>query len=554
MYELGQPLHAFDFDKLAGSRIRVHQTDSESTFTTLDGKQRKLSAGTLMIADADRDIAIAGIMGGENSEVSDQTTNVLLESAYFDPSQIRRTAKKLQLQTDASYRFERGIDPAGQARAAARAAELLVSLAGGTLVEGMVSSRTVPVTKTSVTVRRSRAELIVGAEIPASRISELLSAIGFIVETSDDETFNCIVPTFRPDIEREIDVIEEIARLYGFDKIPEPVRFAVPDHPVEIPPQRLLREKSRDLLAAIGYREICTNSMLRTQTANTFLVPELPGGKFGGSVVETLNPISQEMASLRPSLLPGALAIAGYNANHGRKSLRYFEFGNIQIRGNTESSIVNGYTEQETLLMLCSGDDSSQDWHNDVRSLDFFDLKGVVTSVLGSAHVKGITFDIHDTSTTLCDRTASVLANGRYVGTIGELAPAVRATYNIDPAVYFAELNWSIIAEIAAPNLKSRYKSFSRYPVVERDLAVSVARDQPVGDIVTLIEVTGKPLLTNVSVFDIYEGDQIAADQKSVAFSLTFSADRTLVDKEVDARFDKIVRTLESDMNAQLRK
>ncbi|TDI74522.1 MAG: phenylalanine--tRNA ligase subunit beta [Bacteroidetes bacterium] len=562
MYELGQPLHAFDFDTLAGASIHVHATDSESIFTTLDGKERKLPAGTLMIADGDRDIAIAGIMGGENSEVSDNTTKVLLESAYFDPSHIRRTAKSLQLQTDASYRFERGVDPAGQARAAARAAELLVTIAGGTLVDGLVSTRTKPVQCQTVVVRKSRAELIIGVEIPAAKINELLTAIGFEIAMSDDsETFTCTVPSFRPDIEREIDVIEEIARLYGFDKIPVPVRFSVPDHPVSMPPQRLLREKTRDLLSSLGYREIYTNSMLRTDLAKSFLVPELPGGKFGGSVVETLNPISQEMASLRPSLLPGALAIAGYNANHGRKSLRYFEFGNIQIHAQSDASIVSGYTEQELLLILCSGDDAAQDWFNTVRPLDYFDVKGIAGAVLATTKLQNISFNLATTGsktasisgTDLCQSYASIVAGDTYVGTVGELNSEVGKKYNISSPIYFVEINWSIVAELAGPGLRGRYEAFSRYPVIERDLAVSLNRNVPVGDVMDLIKNTGKPLLSGVSVFDIYEGDQIAADQKSVAFSLTFSANRTLVDKEVETRFGKIVKVLESELGARLR-
>lgn len=553
MYELGQPLHAFDFDALSGSTIEVHETEREIKFVTLDGKERTLPRGTLMIADGERDIAIAGIMGGENSEVSERTTSILIESAWFDPSHIRRTAKSLQLQTDASYRFERGVDPCSQALAAARAAELIVSLAGGTRVSGMVSARSEPVQKKLVSLRRSRANLIIGVEISSEIIFRLLEAIGFEVKSDDDELFECVVPSFRPDIDREIDIIEELARLYGFDKIPEPVRSSVPDHSIEISAQRHLRGVVRNRLAANGYREIYTNSMLRRETAEKYLSDVLPGGQFGGEIVETLNPISQEMAALRPSLLPGVLAIAGYNANHGRKSLRYFEFGNIQIRADTPDSIVAGYTERETLLILCSGDDTAPDWYKKTRHMDFFDLKGIAEAVLSDVRLPDIQLTPASAPSSIFSSHTVVMSGDEYVGVLGKLSGVIQDRYDLPASVYFMELDWTRLSTFSEPGLRRRYTPFSRYPVVERDLAISVARNTSVGSLLDLIRKTGAPLLSHASVFDLYEGEQIVGDKKSVAFSLTFSANRTLIDKEVDENFEAIVKALESNSGAQLR-
>ena len=555
MYELGQPLHGFDFDALADSKIIVRKTQSESKFVTLDSKERILPAGTLMIADGERDIAIAGIMGGENSEVTDNTTNVLIESAYFDPAQIRRTAKQLQIQTDASYRFERGVDPCGQARAAARAADLMQQIAGGTLVPGMVSARTESFKAKTVTLRRARVNSLIGVDIPAAKIAALLKAIGFeLVENNGGESFDCTIPTFRPDIEREVDIIEEVARLYGYDKIPEPIRSSVPDHTVEIPAQRTLREDIRDHLASIGYRELYTNSMLRSETAEAFQDEILPGGRLGGAIVETLNPISQEMAALRPSLLPGVLGIAGYNANHGRKSLRYFEFGNVQIRAHTDESIIEGYTEKEILLVMASGDDTPPGPHTDMRKMDYYDLKGVTESLLGALCLPEISFETGTSQSPVSSSYAIVSSNGEYIGVLGELSAAIQKKFDIPTPLFFLELDWSRISRIAAPFLRRRYRAFSRFPVVERDLAVTVAGNTPVGDLLQQIRETGKPLLAEVTVFDLYEGDQIDSEMKSVAFSLKFSADRTLVDKEVDHCFDEIVKVLETSSGAELRR
>ena len=555
MYELGQPLHGFDFDTLADSKIIVRKTSGETEFVTLDGNKRTLPAGTMMIADGERDIAIAGIMGGENSEVTRETTSVLIESAYFDPVQIRRTARKLQIQTDASYRFERGVDPCAQARAAARAAELMVRLAGGTLVPGMVSARSVTVKPTRVTLRRARANALIGVDLPAAKMVSLLEAIGFEIQISDDEeSFDCTIPTFRPDIEREVDIIEEVARLYGFDKIPEPVRSSVPDHAVEIPARRLLREDIRDRLAAIGFRELYTNSMLRLETAEAFQVDILPGGRLGGNIVKTLNPISQEMAALRPSLLPGTLAIAGYNANHGRKSLRYFEIGNVQIRAHSNESIIDGYTEKELLLLVVSGDDAASGLHQDVRKMDYFDLKGVAETLLRAVHLAEVRFESGTSQFPVASSYSIITSVGEYVGVLGELSASIRKQYDIPAPLFFLELDWSTISRLAEPFLRKRYEAFSRFPVVERDLAVTVGANTPVGKLLQQIRESGKPLLSGVSVFDLYEGDQIDSTMKSVAFSLKFSADRTLVDKEVDLCFDGIVKVLKSESGAELRR
>ena len=324
LHDVGQPLHAFDLDAIAGRRIRVHLTREDTPFTTLDDKERAIPPGAIMIADAERDVAIGGVMGGQNSEVRETTRNVLIESAFFDPSHVRRAAKALGIQSDASWRFERGVDPTGQVRAAARAAALIAELGGGTVVSGMVDAHPAPPSLRHITVRAERIDRLLGVHIPLETTKRLLQSIGFDMEregAAEASRLRCTVPPFRPDIEREVDVIEEIVRLYGYDKISEPVQAAsLSSGTLHESPETRLRQAARTLLASTGHREIYTNSMLRSETAEQFA--ELGGGA-PDRVVRTLNPISSEMAALRPSLLPGALGVIAFNRNHGQRSMRF---------------------------------------------------------------------------------------------------------------------------------------------------------------------------------------------------------------------------------------
>ncbi|MFO8098264.1 MAG: phenylalanine--tRNA ligase subunit beta, partial [Salinibacter sp.] len=293
LHECGQPLHAFDRDHIADDTIVVRRTDRTTDFTTLDHETRTLPEDTLLICDADGPVAVAGVMGGANSEVTAETTDVLIESAYFDPSSIRKTAKALDLQTDSSYRFERGVDRDGQVWAAARAARLIAALGDGTVVPGRVDAHPNPPAPTTVPLRPDRLRQVLGMDVPTEEVHRLLTAIGFDVE-GDSEGLRCTVPTWRPDVSIEEDLIEEVARLHGYDRIPEPERVPVPSRAPTLRPAEALERQARGLLRGKGYREIYTNSMLPTERADHFNVP--PAGSPEGPVVKTQNPISEEMA------------------------------------------------------------------------------------------------------------------------------------------------------------------------------------------------------------------------------------------------------------------
>ena len=551
MYEQGQPLHAFDYDQIAGKKIIVRFNEGKESFTTLDSKERELPENTLLICDGDRPVALAGIMGGENSEVTEQTTNILIESAYFDPSTVRKTAKALSLQTDASYRFERGVDSNGQIWAAARAAALMAELGGGAIVSGVCDVHPMPITPPVIVVRHKRIESIVGCEIEAEEVVRMLTSIGFRIEEKPG-AYACTVPSFRPDVEREIDVIEEVARLYGYNNIPEPAHTTVPNVTPLVEPEMVLRRQVKSLLLGLGFRETYTNSMLRKEVAEAFNSPVLTGGE--GEVVETLKPISQEMAALRPSLLPGLLSVIGYNQNRGQRALRLMEFGNVFQAGKDEYALIPGYKEHTSLILCMCGPFEQVHWSNSVENVTFHDLKGVVEALLrglGAMHVDMI--PVYE-QTPVTSYHLALEVKGAPVGVIAAVSDEQQRSYSLRDQVYVAELNWSALL----PHLKSpasrEFLEFSRYPVVDRDLAIQIEQGQAVGDLLQDMERAGGKLLKHVHVFDVYQGEQVEQGMKSIAFGLRFGADRTLKDKEVDKSVQSIVYSLNKNFGAELRK
>ncbi|WP_263787871.1 phenylalanine--tRNA ligase subunit beta [Salinibacter grassmerensis] len=558
LHECGQPLHAFDLDAIADDTIVVRRTDDETSFTTLDDEERELPADTLLICDAEAPVAVAGVMGGANSEVSSDTTDVLIESAYFDPSTIRRTAKALDLQTDSSYRFERGVDRDGQAWAAARAARLIAELGGGTVVPGMVDEHSTPPPTKTVALRPDRLTQVLGTDVATSEATRLLDAIGFNVEAGED-ALHCTVPTWRPDVSIEEDLIEEVARLYGYDQIPEPERVPVPSRTPRQPPVETLERQTRGLLKGLGYREIYTNSMLREDRAERFNVP--PAGGDRAPVVETKNPISEEMAALRPRLLPGALEVMQHNRNHGQEALRVFEFGHVFRRAaDPDDPVVPGYSEHPALLIALSGPHAPTGWDVEPRAADIFDLKGTVETFLEDLRVPDLQLRPRDEDAAAADETTPVTQHHIDVatadtplGTVARVREDVATDFDLDTPIFVAEFNWAALVEAARAERHRNYEPVSRFPVVDRDLAVLVHSDQPVGPLQDTIRDAGAPLLRRVDVFDTYAGEGIEENAKSVAFTLRFGADRTLTDEEVDAQIDTIVERLEGDHGARLR-
>lgn len=573
MHECGQPLHAFDADRLAGDTIRVRLSAEGESFTTLDSKERLLPTGTLLICDAERPVAIAGVMGGENSEVTGATTNVLIESAYFDPSTVRRAAKALGLQTDASYRFERGVDRTGQVWAAARAAALIAELGGGRVVPGYVDAHPSPYEPLVVDVRLERVAALLGFDVPDYEIKRLLEAIGFVVEEvvpleavadvimmggrAEDATettvLRCTVPPFRPDVAREVDVIEEIARLWGYDRIPAPTHLALPAAVPHAAPVPTVRAQARETLTGLGFRETYTNSLLPRATADVFCPPHPAFGPPEGLVAETLNPVSQDMAALRASLLPGVLGAVAYNQHRGQDALRLFEIGHVVRTGDAPDAPVPGYHEQENLLLLLAGEAVGAAWNASARPADFFDLKGAALHVLDTLGVHDVRTEAVHEPLPMAPYRLDVFAGREPLGFIAPVSEEALRRFDARGPVFFAEFNFSRLAQAAIPSLRKRFEPFTRFPAVSRDLAFVLPSRVPAGAVLETITQAGGKLLSGVTLFDRYEGDRIEAGHTSLAFGLRFEADRTLRDEEVDKAVQRIVKAVAAAHDARLR-
>ncbi|MCY4225750.1 MAG: phenylalanine--tRNA ligase subunit beta [Bacteroidetes bacterium] len=550
MYECGQPLHAFNYDLISNKQIVVRSSVSGEEFITLDEKHHVLDSGVALICDGHQPIAIGGIMGGKNSEVDDSTTNILIESAWFDPSGTRRSAKSLGISTDASYRFERGVDAQLQPWAAMRAVQLINEIAGGSVVNGIIDIHPHPQPLPTLDLRLSRIHAILGIEITHRHVTQILVSLGFHVDEKTDGVLSCTVPSHRPDIFGEIDLIEEIARIHGYDQIP------LHSHtPLQLPaplarPSDQARDEVVSFLTGNGFREIYTNSLLPDDVASQFsqgvLGVEAPP-------VRTLNAVSSSMATLRPSLLPGMLSVMKHNVRHSQPVLRFYEFGHVFHQGSAQSTFLEHYSEYDALLIGISGPLNPSSWDTSSRMADFFDLKGDMSLLFDTLQLNPFEMQFHDQPTEITEYHITLATENLRCATIAKLADSIQDYYELPHPVFFADFNWTRLLELYDQKPPTAFTPISLYPIVERDLAISVEESQSVGPLLSTLQTVGKPLLKEVNVFDIYTGDQIPSGQKSIAFSLRFGADRTLTDKEIDRVMQKIVDVLSKQFNAILR-
>jgi len=551
MFECGQPLHAFNYDRIHQQKIIVRKSSPQEEFITLDGKTHSLDDGTILICDGQEPIAIGGIMGGKNSEVDDSTKTIVIESAWFDPSSTRRSAKSLGILTEASYRFERGVDTQLQPWAAMRASSLIQELAGGSILNGIIDEHPTVDLPLSIDLRLSRIPKILGTEIPRERIIQIISSLGFDLDETSNGVITCIVPSYRPDILQEIDLIEEIARIHGFENIPLhssttlqlPVPLSRPDDQS--------REIAHSFLTGHGFREIYTNSLLPDEEASTFC-HEVLGTDHPS--VKTLNAISGSMSTLRPSLLPGMLKVMKHNVHHSQKILRFYEFGHLFHRSTKQATFIENYSEYDGLLIGISGQIQPHGWDTPPRTSDFFDLKGDVGQFLEALQLmSALRFEFHNQPSDITDYHITLFHKNTQVGTIAKLAPSIQDSYDLPDPVFFAELNWTRLVVLYDQVPDQTYTPISLFPVVVRDLALSVDHSQPVGPMVATLYQVGKPLIKDVNVFDVYTGERVPSDQKSIAFSLRFGANRTLRDEEIDRVMEKILNVFSEQFGAILR-
>ena len=538
MMETGQPLHAFDYDRLQGGAIVVRTAEAGETFVTLDGKEHKLQSGDLLICDAERPVALAGIMGGENSEVSQGTTHILLESAYFAPAGIRKTARQLGISTESSRRFERGVDPNGVDAASNRAAQLILETAGGELASELIDVYPEPIVPVEIAFRPQRCRTIIGLDIPDKTMNDIFTQLGCQVREDREEQWQVMAPTFRPDLTREIDLIEEVARIYGYNEVPDKIVDTIQlDRPVN--PFDKFIDTLRSLATAVSLNEVITISMVAESLVESFV------GE-GYEPVRLLNPLSEDMAVMRPSLLVSMLSSVAYNLNRKQEDIRFFEVGNIFAYETHEKKIV----ERKALAGIVTGFKFRPTWQIKPQSFDFYDLKGIAFSILQRSGLRQ--FDAESTSEKFLDYGLDLLVEGQKLGYIGKLSAAVLDRYEIRREVYAFEFDLERLYDKI--KVERRFKPIPAYPPVERDLALVLNDDIPAGAVEDAIRESAGPWLKQLTLFDVFRGKQIPQGKKSLAFSLIFqSEERTLRDEEVNEAIEHILQRVAEQFGATLR-
>lgn len=538
MHELGQPLHAFDYDKIAGKRIVVRDYDHQTTFTTLDGQERTIPAGSLYICDGSKPVALAGIMGGMNSEISDETTTVLLESAYFAPTGIRKTAKSIALQSDSSYRFERGIDPNITAHAAKRCANLIMKLSDGAEIVGGVDLHPVKTEPLTISLRTSFVNRTLGTTLRFNQIVSILKGLEFEVRKEADETLMVTVPTFRPDISREIDLVEEVARIFNYNEIPNPGKIQF-SRPYPLPYRETALRTIREAAVRLGFRETYGNSLLPEAQAELFAPAE--------SLIHALNPISRDTTTMRPVLAPGFLRAAAFNFNRGTKSVRFFEIGNIFLKSDN-GTFVPGVHEDTHLLLGMGGLSAEAHWTHSEKKFQMIELKGVMTSlftILGVADQ--ITSDIQS------DAIVYRLGNDE-LGRLSLPDASIVKMFDLNQPVAYAEVSLGKLLPAMERAFRITYQPIPKYPSIEYDIAVVVGQDVPSGDLEGSIRKNAGKTLRSIGVFDVYEGKNLPQGTKSLGYRLVFRDDnRTLTIGDVDAIIRRVVTALDTSFGAKLR-
>ena len=540
LMEYGQPLHAFDYHKLTENRIVVRRAREGEHITTLDEVERELTPDMLVIADAEQPVALAGIMGGYDSEITESTCDVLLESAYFNPSSVRATAKALGISTEASYRFERGADPGVVLAALDRASQLIVELAGGTICEGVVDVYPGQLPLTEIQLRPERVNFVLGTTLEASEMVQILNRLGFDVDATGD-IYHVTVPTFRADIAREIDLIEEIARVHGYDNIPT----TLPKGDIPVPaqdPKTEIRKRIKHFLLAAGMMEAVNYSFCDPNCFDKIrLNPDDPLR----NTLRLQNPLSPEMSVLRTTLTPGLLANAQHNRNHQIDTIALFEIGGVFVHDGEEK-------EPERVAGVLAGQIGEGVYSDPYRPPDFFDIKGLVEEMLEVCGVVDWTLQKTDTPTFHPGRNAEVLLGDKRIGVFGEVHPEVLENYDLPYKAYLFEFDLECLTDVAI--FAKRFEPISVYPKVARDLAIVVDKEILSDMPTALIYTTGGDSVDSVRLFDVYEGEQVPKGKKSLAYTITYhSATETLTDKAVNALHDEVVKGLNRELGAELR-
>jgi phenylalanyl-tRNA synthetase beta chain len=547
MLECGQPLHAFDLDKLSGNRIIVKNALDGETFKTLDDKERELKAYMLMISNEKNHLAIAGVMGGADSGISADTKNLLIESAYFNPSSVRKTSKALSLLSDSSYRFERGVDFDNIDWASARAASLIHQICGGNIEKGLIDNYPIKIERSRIVLRFDRVRSILGIDINDEMIKGIIERFEFKIIESKPESLLVEIPAFKTDVKLEIDLIEEIARLFNYDNI-EPDFTSRIDfsggqansyHGVN-----QFRNEIRSFLVGNGFSEILSQHLADPKLA----------AHFSDDPVKVSNPLTEELSVMRPSMLPSMLKTIERNIRTGTKDLKLFELDRTFHKGNTEANYIPDIFETEELCLAITGNFQPVNWASIARESDYYDLKGILSNLLASANVTGDVKFVPGKDDDVFPKNCADIYSGKIlIGKIGEVKRSLLKKYEIEQAVFVCLIDFNKILGLYKKFMS--YKAVSQFPGSARDLAFILDESVSSADVIRLIKDNGGKFLANIGVFDVYKGKNIGEGKKSLAFNLYFSSnERTLTDSEIDEAIGLIENKISEKLNGILRK
>ncbi len=552
MLELGQPMHAFDADKIKGNKVIIKNLPEGTPFVTLDGNQVKLSADDLMICNEEEGMCIAGVYGGLNSGVTMETTRVFLESAYFNPVSVRKTAKRHGLKTDASFRYERGCDPDITVYAIKRAAELILELADASVISDISDNYPEKIEPAEITLDYELVNKVAGKVIDKQTVSKILLLLGMEVHTSGEDQLLVRVPLAKADVTRPIDLIEEILRIYGYNniEIPEMLTYKLSKNENKDVAYQIQKEIS-SYLADNGFNEIMNNSLTKLEYAEHFdFINE-------NETVKLLNPLSNELNVMRQSLLFSGLENIERNINNKNANLRLFEFGktyHLNAATHRDDNVVERYQEKQQLSVFVTGKEGEDSWNHQAADLDFFYMKNMVENVLAKVNfpMKKLTMTVNDEQKMFSDHIS--YCNGDdVVVTMGLISPAVLKYFGLKKPVYYAEFNMMTVAAMLEGQTV-QYSPIAAYPSVKRDLALVVDKNVSYSTLEAIGYKYGSKLVKNISLFDVYEGDKIDSDKKSYALNFVLqNPDKTLTDEEINKVMNKLIAAYEREVSAKLR-
>ncbi len=549
LMEYGHPLHAFDLNKIAGNTITVKTGFDGCKFTTLDGKERTLDGDMLMICDADKPIAIAGVMGGENAEITDDTTDVVLEAAYFAPSSVRRTAKKLGLATDASYRFERGTDINALSTSIDRAAQLIAELAQGHVLSEPVERYPNIYEPLIIELPFEKVMQVIGADVDTDDIMHILYLLDFTIVDETKSSITVEVPSRRRhDVGSYIDLIEEIARLINYDNIEPDFTSAIDFNKTELPATLTplpVRNRIRTYCANSGFCEILTHNMTDPYSASLFT----------DKAITINNPLGGEMSNMRPSMITQMLKTIAFNIRQGSVNLKLFETGKVFLPYTSiANSFIDNIDEREHFVLAVTGSIASRQWAVPERKFDFFDMKGYIEDIFNFFNIRNYKIKPLDEDDNVFDKnSAKIVIDKRSIGKIGGISKNILKKYDIENQVFIADIDITELSDIEIP--PPLYQPVTPYPVIMRDLSFIIDDRSSASDIIKNIKGKASSLLQSIDVFDVYQGKNIEKGKKNIGFSLTFgSSRRTLTDVEIEGEIAAIVNSIEKNFDAQLRK